>query len=313
MVVVSPDVPHSLFLDETYIHRILMNLLSNALKFTRSGYILLLVEMDHDNLVATVKDTGSGIPPSFLPQLFEPFTQAQVRGSQRGTGLGLSIIKQLLHKMQGSIEVDSKHTDTAGIGPGQTGTTFAVTIPMQPSSNPQLNQVSTKDRPSIAIVGVDRSLQGLHTAWEVFGYDVTELDDIPELSTTEWKYIWMDLPYLEQNPAKLQELLSQDRTPILIAYDTQDSLRQFPEIESASHFVTIQKPLIWHSFEKNIVSSKEKSNNILTKAVTFAPTVEVLDRDYTEHLQGEPTAKQPVILLVEDNPVKLLHSRLDNV
>ena len=80
MVVVSPDVPHSLFLDETYIHRILMNLISNAPKFTRSGYILLLVDMNDDKLVTTVKDTGLGIPSSFLPRIFEPFTQAQVRG-----------------------------------------------------------------------------------------------------------------------------------------------------------------------------------------------------------------------------------------
>lgn len=60
MVVVSPNVPHSLFLDETYIQRILMNLLSNALKFTRSGYVLLSVEMENGKLVATVKDTGTG-------------------------------------------------------------------------------------------------------------------------------------------------------------------------------------------------------------------------------------------------------------
>ena len=75
MVVVSPDVPSSIYLDETYIHRILMNLLSNALKFTRSGYILLLVGFEDGRLVATVKDTGPGVPPSFLPQLFEPLSK----------------------------------------------------------------------------------------------------------------------------------------------------------------------------------------------------------------------------------------------
>ena len=70
MVILSPDVPHSLSLDETYIHRILMNLISNSLKFTRSGYVLLLVEINDGKLVATVKDTGLGIP-SFLPQIFD--------------------------------------------------------------------------------------------------------------------------------------------------------------------------------------------------------------------------------------------------
>lgn len=306
MVVVSPDVPHSLFLDETYIHRILMNLLSNALKFTRFGYILLLIEMDNENLVATVQDTGSGIPSSFLPQLFEPFTQAQVRGSQRGTGLGLSIIKQLLHKMQGTIHVDSKHTDTAEVGHGQTGSTFTINIPVQQSSSPQHSQDATKGRPSIAIVHGknERSVQGVRLAWEVFGYDVTIFEDFSDLFDTEWKYVWVELPYLEQNPTKLRRLLDQDRTPVLVPYDTQDSLKQFPEIQSTPHFITIQKPLIWHSFEQRIASFKEPSNNILTKAVTFAPTVEVMDREDKEQLQDEPVARQAVILLVEDNPVR---------
>ena len=134
MVVVSPNVPHSLFLDETYIQRILMNLLSNALKFTRSGYVMLSVEMENGALVATVKDTGTGIPPSFLPQLFEPFKQATTRGSQRGTGLGMSIVKQLLQKMRGTIEVESKHPDTASVGSEQTGSTFTVTSKSCPYS-----------------------------------------------------------------------------------------------------------------------------------------------------------------------------------
>jgi hypothetical protein len=309
MVVVSPDVPHSLFLDDTYIHRILMNLLSNALKFTRSGFILLLIAMEQNNLVATVKDTGSGIPPSFLPRLFEPFTQAQVRGSQRGTGLGLSIIKQLLHKMKGSIHVDSKHTDTAEIGPGQTGSTFTITIPVQLSESPQISQEATLDRPSIAIVGGEneRSVQGLRIAWEAFGYDVEVFEDSFNLPDSDWKYIWVDISYLKENPTKLQQLVNRDKTPVLIPYDTQGSLKQFPEMQSASHFITIQKPLIWHSFEQRIASSKEPSNNILTKAVTFAPTVEVLDREYKEQLQEETMTRQPVILLVEDNPVLLAY------
>lgn len=117
MVMVSPNVPHSLFIDETYTHRILMNLLSNALKFTSSGYILLSIQMRNDKLMASVTDTGCGVPPAFLPQLFEPSKQAQVRGAGRGTGLGLSIIKQLLRKMQGTIVGESKYRDDEDVGP----------------------------------------------------------------------------------------------------------------------------------------------------------------------------------------------------
>ena len=305
MVVVSPDVPHSLFLDDTYIHRILMNLLSNALKFTRSGYILLTIEMESDELVVTVKDTGLGIPHSFLPQLFEPFTQAHSKGSQRGTGLGLSIIKQLLHKMQGTIEVESKHLDTPGVEPTQSGSTFKVTLPVQQSNSPRLVDHSIEDHPSVAIfLGTDeRIVQGLRTAWEVFGYDVEVVQAFSELAGSEWKYIWADLAFLEQNPSQLQKLLDQDSWPVLVPYDSQEELKQVFQISSAPHFITLQKPLIWHSFEERISATKSIPHNIPTKAVTFAPLVDILEHDDKEELHEGPTAEPAVILLVEDNPV----------
>ncbi|KAK4697653.1 hypothetical protein P7C71_g474, partial [Lecanoromycetidae sp. Uapishka_2] len=305
MAVVSPDVPHSLFLDETYIHRILMNLLSNALKFTRSGYILLLIEMKEDRLIATVKDTGLGIPRSFLPRLFEPFTQAQVRGSQRGTGLGLSIIKQLLEKMRGTIEVESRHADTAEVCSEQTGSTFTVTLPAQRSTSPQDIQDRPEAHSSVAIFqdGNARSAQGLREAWRAFGCDIVNVQEFADLSGSEWKYIWADLPFLQNHPSHLRQLLKQDKWPVLVPYDTQNMLKQLPEVMSATHFITLQKPLIWHSFEERIAASKEPSNEIMTKAVTFAPTVDVLDHDVKEKLQEEPAVEYPTILLVEDNSI----------
>ena len=307
MVVVSPDVPHSLFLDETYIHRILMNLLSNALKFTRSGYILLLIEMRDDELVATVKDTGSGIPPSFLPQLFEPFTQAQSKGSQRGTGLGLSIIKQLLHKMNGNIQVESNHQDTLEIGPQETGSTFIIDLPVQRSdiTRHSVDLTPAHEKPQVGLFhdGDERLAGGLCTAWEAFGYDVKIVRHALELSGGDWKYVWADLQFLTRNRAQLQELLDQKQWVVLVAYDTQDALKQIPQLASASHFITLQKPLIWHSFEQRIAANNESSNNILTKAVTFAPTVEILDHDVKEHLHEDLSVEKTTMLLVEDNPV----------
>ena len=307
MVVVSPDVPHSLFLDETYIHRILMNLLSNALKFTRSGYILLLIEMSDDNLIATVKDTGLGIPSSFLPRLFEPFTQAQVRGSQRGTGLGLSIIKQLLEKMQGTIVVESFHSDTEEVCAEPTGSTFIVTIPVQRSSNEQDIEDRPEERPRIAIFHgtTERIAKGLREAWDVFGCDVVVVEDFSDLSGSEWKYIWADLPFLKNHPTHLQQLLKQDQWPILVPCDTQDSLKQIPQVMSASHFIAIPKPLIWHTFEQRIATTNEPANTIMKKAVTFAPTVDIVEHDVKETLQEDEAAEHFVILLVEDNPVML--------
>lgn len=305
MVIVSPDVPHSLFLDETYIQRILMNLLSNAIKFTRSGYIMLLIEMDNGKLVSTVKDTGTGIPPSFLPELFEPFKQATTRGSQRGTGLGMSIIKQLLHKMHGTIEVESRHPDTATVDPGQTGSTFTITIPAPLSGAPDPEPSLIKERPSIAVFHGDteRSFEGLRAAWERFGFEVVRAEEFSDVSESEWKYVWADLPFLKRNPRCLQQLLERDQWQILVPYDTQEALQQNPSVLSGPPLIHLQKPLLWHTFADRIAAAAEPSNNCtLARTVRFAPQVDIVDDNDKEQRQ-EATAKDSVILLVEDNPI----------
>jgi CheY-like chemotaxis protein len=303
IVVVKPDVPHSIFLDETYIHRVLMNLLSNALKFTRSGYILLLIEIENGKLLATVQDTGSGVPPSFLPQLFEPFKQAQTRGSQRGTGLGLSIVKQLLHKMDGDIRVESKHPEAGEVEPGQSGSTFTISIPITAST---ANSESTfTNLPKVAVFhgGNERSVEGLQTAWKNFGYDVVFVNDFTELAGVEWKYIWADLPFLKKNAVCLQGLLDQDKWSVLVPYDTQNTLHQVPEIVSAPNFVPLPRPLIWHSFAQRIASASQEPRRPETaRTVRFASKVDIVDRDDKSPLQ-EPAAKNLVIFLVEDNPI----------
>ena len=313
MVVVSPDVPNSIYLDETYIHRILMNLLSNALKFTRSGYILLLVGFEDGRLVATVKDTGPGIPPSFLPQLFEPFKQAQTKGSQRGTGLGLSIVKQLLHNMNGNISVESKHPEVEGVEPGQTGSTFEISIPVQSGPSMATSPVIYKILPKIAILhgGNARAVEGLQISWEKFGFEVVIAHNATDLADVDWKYIWADIPFLKANLACLRALLNQDRWTVLVPYDTLHPIHQIPELDSAPQFIPLPRPLIWHSFSQRIAMAKQgpvKSEN--SRTVRFAATVDFVDGKGETESQ-EPAAKNRVIMLVEDNLVcHIFHSYL---
>ncbi|MCJ1401113.1 hypothetical protein MMC11_004325 [Xylographa trunciseda] len=304
MVVVAPSVPRTIFLDEIYIHRILMNLLSNALKFTRSGYILLLIEISDGKLIATVKDTGCGVPPSFLPQLFEPFKQAQTRGSQRGTGLGLSIIKQLLHKMHGTIDVESRHPETTGVEIGQTGSTFTIQIPVQFPSIPQQELSDADVPPNIAIFCGEnrRHMEGVSTAWEKFGFNVIMVSEFSDLCEFECKYIWADTSFLKHNPTELNKLLEQDRWPVLVPYDTQDTLRQIPGLLSALNFVPLQQPLIWHSFQQLVDQDRHSSqNNVLNRTVRFASKVNILNNDQNSEPREESTSKDLLILLVEDN------------
>ncbi|HEY6086036.1 MAG TPA: response regulator, partial [Nitrospira sp.] len=110
----APDVPCGLIGDPNRLHQILINLISNAIKFTDKGSVVVEVGNDPDDYQSgsirfSVSDTGIGIPSNKLGMIFESFTQAHASTSRKygGTGLGLTISKQLAELMQGRIWVES--------------------------------------------------------------------------------------------------------------------------------------------------------------------------------------------------------------
>ncbi|SDD62353.1 PAS domain S-box-containing protein [Paenibacillus sp. UNCCL117] len=121
----DPDLPELLVGDEGRIRQILINLVGNAVKFTEEGEIAIRIrqkqrEGERLQLEFTVKDTGVGIPQSYMPHLFQPFHQNDSSARKHGgTGLGLAICKRLVELMDGTIRVESKE--------GQ-GTKFTFTI-----------------------------------------------------------------------------------------------------------------------------------------------------------------------------------------
>ena len=128
--VILPDAQDSVVFDEIKWEQVLSNLLSNALKFTEKGGSVTLklkkgiaLSSTHKNFNIEVTDTGIGISPEDLPNMFERFYQTEhARG---GTGIGLSLTKELVERMGGSISVES----TLGIG-----TTFIVHLPCEIAS-----------------------------------------------------------------------------------------------------------------------------------------------------------------------------------
>lgn len=112
---IDPNVDEVLFGDEFRIKQMLINLLSNAFKFTRQGQVVLAVEkkvIDEENfkLLIEVSDTGKGIGLEFQKHIFDPFTQEDTSYSRvhAGTGLGLSIVSRLVKLMGGNIDLKSE-------------------------------------------------------------------------------------------------------------------------------------------------------------------------------------------------------------
>jgi len=109
-----PDVPCAVIGDPTRLQQILLNLISNAIKFTDSGSVTIQVMPDPElrspgAIRFSISDTGVGIPPDKLTAIFDSFTQASASTTRKygGTGLGLTISKQLAERMNGRIWVES--------------------------------------------------------------------------------------------------------------------------------------------------------------------------------------------------------------
>lgn len=112
---IDKQIPKTLFADQVRLSQILINLISNAIKFTEAGEIKVIAKMisqddDCAEIEFTVKDTGIGIHPDKLGLIFESFSQASSDTTRKygGTGLGLTITKKLIELQGGKIRVESE-------------------------------------------------------------------------------------------------------------------------------------------------------------------------------------------------------------
>ena len=125
---VDPNLPAQILIDPLRFSQILLNLGSNAIKFTDQGHVELTFERHQNDIKLQVRDTGIGMNKAQLERVFDSFTQADGSTSRKygGTGLGLSIVRQLVTLQHGHLEVESE--------PGQ-GSCFSVFLPLYPQTS----------------------------------------------------------------------------------------------------------------------------------------------------------------------------------
>jgi signal transduction histidine kinase len=121
-IVACPPLPEPVYIDREMWEKIVLNLISNALKSTFDGNIRVSISTHADCACLIVTDTGTGIPSHELPHLFERFRRVEQarRRSHEGTGIGLALVKELVELHGGSVTVESAQA---------IGTTFTVRIP----------------------------------------------------------------------------------------------------------------------------------------------------------------------------------------
>jgi signal transduction histidine kinase/CheY-like chemotaxis protein len=137
----SPDVPPCVILDGRHVRQVLLNLLGNAVKFTPAGEVrLAITRADARHLAFEVSDTGVGIEPESLTEIFGAFAQTKTGAAAGGTGLGLAISDHLIRKMGGVLEVQSVLGE---------GSRFSFALPLVEAQEPASAGYAESTMPSL--------------------------------------------------------------------------------------------------------------------------------------------------------------------
>ena len=142
LIVDCPPLPEAVYVDRDMWEKIVLNLLSNAFKFTFSGSICVRLRMEQSCVALAIADTGVGIADQDLPRLFERFHRVEgVRSrTHEGTGIGLAFVRELTRMHRGEVLV----TSTLG-----SGTTFTIRIPRGSAHLPKEQLISREEVDSV--------------------------------------------------------------------------------------------------------------------------------------------------------------------
>jgi PAS domain S-box-containing protein len=266
---IGADVPDRVLGDPTRLRQIILNLTTNAIKFTPHGSVTLRVRwqpalettpLRQSTLRIEVVDTGIGIAPDVLPHLFERFTQADHSTSRQygGTGLGLTICKRLVHLMGGEIGAESH------IGEGST---FWFQVPLrlagaEDESAAGLTQRATLQKPSTVpwrvLLAEDNSINQeiIGTVLRQKGHAVTVVDDGERAVTAAFEaerpdLILMDVQMPGQDGLAATQAIrvrereeGRPRTPI-IALTANAMPEEIERCRSAGMDAHVAKPIEW--------------------------------------------------------------------
>ena len=296
-VFVDPALPKTLVGDPTKISQVIVNLISNAIKFTgQGGNVDVIIEMQQESAIdATVyfavKDTGIGITEEQKSKIFEAFAQADAGTSRKygGTGLGLAISSKLVELMGGKLDIEST--------PGEGSTFFfTLTLPKGEDSEKDLEDFSDIDTGLLFInreQQMRRCDENLQKYVEYLGAKFSTIynDDLFELGEKPPKILFIDYMFLD-GIAELERYFSLDTSIVVI---TTGESKQ--ELESV----------------------RDRLLKIIYKPVNFSKTHRALQsfRAPKEIEQVKKDTEKPFeemkILVAEDNPInqKLIRTTLE--
>ncbi len=278
------DIPNELphvYCDKIRIRQVILNLVSNAARYTETGGITVAAHQEEQHIVVNVVDTGPGISAENLEQIFEPFCQgtSSMWRDQGGTGLGLSISQQFIKQHKGQIWVESK----LGIG-----STFSFKLPIAPSTaspgsaqrwiNEDWVFFERTDWPAIPQLPYNQRIILCDETGDLYPQMVRQFDDIEFIDTID---LAQTIETLQRFPAHV----------VIVNTISAKSLR--PAIEQARREIP-DTPIIGCTFPP-------KADHFLEAGAVDYLIKPVLQNDLKEAIQALDTPVKR-ILIVDDNP-----------
>lgn len=299
------DVPDRMIGDASRILQILSNLLSNALKFTDQGEIVLRVMMEdcaaeRITLGITVSDTGIGIPEDQQNNLFGAFQRGGLTHQPhfRGTGLGLNLCQRLAQAMGGRIEVSSR--------PGE-GSTFRVNLTLlldsQPPAGKGVDKINRQamlfDPHAVSRIALRNALMECGMTLEV-SEELPEFETLPKETLVFLANAASDHD-LKQLSAHITRCARAQRQVVAIV-GSSDPLK-LQAMRDAGAVLVLTKPLIWD----NVCDAISKlSPRVIETASDKTPDLEPADTEsQTRVLDQEAPLAGLRVLAVDDNPINL--------
>ncbi|MDR3197713.1 MAG: response regulator [Planctomycetaceae bacterium] len=308
----AEGVPVHLMGDSVRLRQVLVNLVGNAVKFTSEGFIRVSVDVaEQDDLSVllrcSVRDSGIGITPEQMHQLFRPFTQADTSTTRKygGTGLGLAISKSIVNMMKGNIECESRHN---------IGTTFTFTarfgLPLEGDVLEDFSEIRT----DVLLLGDHRdSLAVIRNYLELLKCKVVAqcetLNDfelfLNSNRMSEIDFIIFDFDNLEQNGLPMYLALQNkelSKVPLHVFSNHPDLERLLKERKITNAVQQIQKPIVVSDLFNvlMLVTSEKKQAMIEEKKKSRSQGV---TRRSGSSFKLPESVRGAKILLAEDNRI----------
>lgn len=316
----DPNLPKYIKSDAKRLEQILINLLSNALKFTLHGAVSLCLTYHQQTLYITVKDTGCGIAPEDLDIIFEPFERGRNIAQQgfKGIGLGLSIVKMLVEALDGEIQLNSQLNQ---------GTQFQIKLYLprqqwvQPILNEQVTTLITATQQRILVVdneAIDR--QFICDFLQPLGFELQQaasgIDCLHQVASFQPDLILMDLhmPMLDglETAQLLRKNFYSDIPIIMVSAEhltvTQEHLKWVQDflvkpMDLQQLLKTIMQHLSPASKQTQLIYSNNMQENITSTTNIAFSLEEQQENDLAEQIQA-------LITLLDQGHVKAIQQKL---